>query len=97
MTTHTTDGAAYAPNQKNPFIVNARCPVHGEAPREETHIAHQEGECIRLLHTMIDTLDIRAQKVADGLLFINGIGKARYATVGERALHRLFGWLPRTV
>lgn len=45
----------------------------------------------------IDTLDVRAHKKRDGLLLVNGIGKSRYATMKERAMHWLFGWLPREV
>lgn len=45
----------------------------------------------------LDTLDVRAHKKRDGLLLVNGIGKSRYATLTERALHWLFGWLPRKV
>lgn len=45
----------------------------------------------------LDALDVRAHKKKDGLLFINGLGKARYATVKERVLHYLFGLLPREV
>lgn len=45
----------------------------------------------------LDTLDVRAHKKCDGLLLVNGIGKSRYATMKERALHWLFGWLPREI
>jgi len=45
----------------------------------------------------LDTLDIRAHKKRDGLLLVNGIGKSRYATVMERVLYSLFGWLPKEV
>jgi len=45
----------------------------------------------------LDTLDVRAHKKRDGLLLVNGIGKARYATLRERALYWLFGVLPSAV
>ena len=45
----------------------------------------------------LDIQNIRAHEKADGLLLVNGIGKARYATLKERILHRLFGLLPREV
>lgn len=45
----------------------------------------------------LDTLDIRAHKKADGLLLINGIGKARFATITERVIYAVTGRLPRTL
>ena len=45
----------------------------------------------------LDTMDIRAHRKTDGLLLINGIGKARFATWRERIAFRLFGTLPRTL
>lgn len=59
-----------------------------------------QAEAKHMLHEMahrLDTLNIRAHKKADGLLLINGIGKARYATPKERFLFWLFGVLPREV
>jgi len=52
---------------------------------------------LREMAHRLDTLNIRAHKKADGLLLINGIGKARYATLKERMLFWLFGVLPREV
>ena len=52
---------------------------------------------LREMAHRLDTLNIRAHKKADGLLLINGLGKARYATLKERMLFRLFGVLPREV
>jgi hypothetical protein len=52
---------------------------------------------LREMAHRLDTLDIRAHKKADGLLLINGIGKARFATIKERMLYRLFGILPKEV
>lgn len=60
----------------------------------------QHAEVTHILREMahrLDTLNIRAHKKADGLLLINGIGKARYATLKERMLFWLFGVLPREV
>ena len=45
----------------------------------------------------LDVQNIRAHKKANGLLFINGTGKARYATFKERVLYQLFSLLPREV
>lgn len=52
---------------------------------------------LREMAHRLDTLDIRAHKKSDGLLLVNGIGKARFATVKERVLYRLFGILPKEV
>ena len=53
-----------------------------------------------LLHEMahrIDTLDVRAHKKSDGLLLINGIGKARFATIKERIIYMALGILPKKI
>lgn len=52
---------------------------------------------LREMAHRLDTMDIRVHKKADGLLFVNGIGKARYATLKERMLFRMFGVIPRKV
>lgn len=52
---------------------------------------------LREMAHRLDALDVRAHKKNDGLLLVNGIGKARYATTKERALYWLFGLLPRDV
>ena len=52
---------------------------------------------LREMAHRLDTLNIRAHKKADGLLLINGVGKARYATLKERMLFWLFDVLPREV
>ncbi len=45
----------------------------------------------------IDAKDIRVHKKLDGLLLINGTGKARFMTWPERICWSLFGVLPRLV
>lgn len=70
----------------------ARCLTYND----DTPQAEAKHMLLEMAHRL-DALDVRAHKKADGLLLINGSGKARYATVKERALHKLFGWLPRTV
>lgn len=45
----------------------------------------------------MNTFGIRAHKKADGLLLIDDTGKARYATLKERVLYRLFRLLPKAV
>ena len=70
----------------------ARCLTYNA----DTPQAEAKHMLLEMAHRL-DTLDVRAHKKTDGLLLINGIGKARYATTKERVLHRLFGWLPRTV
>lgn len=59
-----------------------------------------QAEAKHMLHEMahrLDTMNIRVHKKADGLLLVNGIGKARYATLKERMLFRMFGVIPRKV
>ena len=70
----------------------ARCLTYNDG----TPQAEAKHMLLEMAHRL-DALDVRAHKKSDGLLLINGIGKARYATVKERALYWLFGWLPRTV
>ena len=70
----------------------ARCLTYNDdAPQAEA-----KHMLLEMAHRL-DTLNIRAHKKADGLLLINGIGKARYATLKERILFWLFGVLPREV
>ncbi|MBP7657405.1 MAG: hypothetical protein KA742_12780 [Pseudoxanthomonas sp.] len=45
----------------------------------------------------IDANDIRIHKKRDGLLLINGIGKARFMTLAERIRWMLFGVRPERV
>ena len=51
---------------------------------------------LELAHRL-DTKNIRVHRKRDGLLLINGIGKARFATARERILYRVFGVLPDRV
>lgn len=45
----------------------------------------------------LDSRDVRAHKKADGLLLVNGRGKARFATWRERLAYRIAGTLPREI
>ena len=45
----------------------------------------------------IDTKDIRIHKKRDGLLLVNGIGKARFMTLAERLRWMLFRARPERV
>lgn len=67
----------------------ARCLTYNEdsTQAEAKHM-------LREMAHRLDTLEIRVHKKKDGLLFINGVGKARYATLKERIMYRLFGVLP---
>lgn len=70
----------------------ARCLTYND-DRPQAEAKHM----LREMAHRLDTLDIRAHKKTDGLLLINGIGKARYATWKERLMFRVFGVLPRTI
>lgn len=70
----------------------ARCLSYNDDPHQAA-----AKHMLRELAHRLDTLDIRAHKKTDGLLLINGIGKARYATLKELLLFKLFGVLPRAV
>lgn len=70
----------------------ARCLSYND----DEHQAAAKHMLLEMAHRL-DTLDVRAHKKTDGLLLINGIGKARYATLKERALYWLFGILPHKV
>lgn len=70
----------------------ARCLSYNDDPHQAAakHMLHE------MAHRL-DTLNVRAHKKADGLLLVNGIGKARYATFRELLLFKIFGVLPREV
>lgn len=70
----------------------ARCLTYND----DTPQAAAKHLLLEMAHRL-DTLDVRAHKKTDGLLLVDGTGKTRYATTKERALYRLFGWLPRSV
>lgn len=52
---------------------------------------------LREMAHRLDTQDVRVHAKADGLLFINGLGKARYASFKETLLYRVFGVVPKVV
>lgn len=70
----------------------ARCLTYND----DTHQAAAKHMLRELAHRL-DTLSVRAHKKKDGLLLVNGIGKARYATLKERCIYKLLGILPRKV
>ena len=45
----------------------------------------------------IDAKDIRIHKKRDGLLLVNGLGRARFMTLAERIRWMLFGTRPERV
>jgi hypothetical protein len=70
----------------------ARCLTYND----DTNQAAAKHLLLELSHRL-DTLDIRAHKKTDGLLLINGVGKARYATFSEQVSYKLFHQLPKYV
>lgn len=70
----------------------ARCLTYNA----DEHQAAAKHMLLELSHRL-DSLNIRCSKKDDGLLLINGRGKARYATFKERLLYKIFGVLPKEV
>lgn len=70
----------------------ARCLTYND----DQHQAAAKHMLLEMAHRL-DAMDVRAHKKADGLLLVNGAGKARYATLKERVAYRLFGMLPSSV
>lgn len=52
---------------------------------------------LREMAHRLDTQDVRVHAKKDGLLLINGLGKARYATFKEMVLYRVFGVVPKAL
>uniref|UniRef100_UPI003F81AE3E hypothetical protein n=1 Tax=Xanthomonas sp. 0924 TaxID=2835534 RepID=UPI003F81AE3E len=63
---------------------------------EGEHEAAAKHMLLEMAHRL-DTHDVRLHKKRDGLLAVNGIGKARFLTIRERLLHWLFGVKPARV
>lgn len=63
---------------------------------EGEHEAAAKHMLLEMAHRL-DARDIRLQKKRDGVLAVNGIGKARFLTLRERLLHFLFGVQPARV
>jgi len=80
----------------NELTNKARSIACGLTYNADTPQAEAKHMLLEMAHRL-DTLDVRAHKKRNGLLLVNGIGKSRYATLKERALHWLFGLLPREV
>lgn len=70
----------------------ARCLTYNE----DSPQAKAKHLLLEMAHRL-DSLDVRAHKQRDGILFVNATGKARFATIKESLLYRLFGVLPRSV
>ena len=69
----------------------AKCLTYNDEPQ-----AAAKHLLLEMAHR-IDTNDIRVHKKRDGLLLINGIGKARFMTLAERIRWMLFGVRPERV
>lgn len=74
----------------------ARGIAHCLTYNDDGHQAAAKHMLLEMAHRL-DSLNVRAHKKSDGLLLINGVGKARYASIKERVLYHLFGVLPRRV
>lgn len=70
----------------------AKALTYNEAPAE----AAAKHMLLEMAHRL-DTADIRVHKKQDGLLVINGIGKARFMSFFEGLRYRLFGVVPARV
>lgn len=70
----------------------ARCLTYND----DTPQAEAKHMLLELSHRL-DTLTIRVHKKKDGLLFINGIGKSRFATLKESLLYYVFNVIPKYV
>lgn len=63
---------------------------------DDAHQAAAKHMLLEMAHRL-DTFDVRAYKRSKGLIFANGLGKSRPATVKERIMFRLFGIIPASV
>ena len=70
----------------------ARCLTYNE----DIHQSEAK-HLLRELSHRLDSLSVRVHKKKDGLLFINGIGKSRFATFKETILFKLFGVTPNEI
>lgn len=62
----------------------------------DTHQA-QAKHLLLEMASKIDQKNIRVHKKSDGLLLIDGLGKARFMTIKERLLYAIFGVRPERV
>jgi hypothetical protein len=70
----------------------ARCLTYND----DTHQFAAKHLLLEMAHRL-DSLEIQAHKKTNGLLLINSVGKARYATLIERIAFKLFAVLPKTI
>lgn len=67
----------------------ARCLSYND----DQHQSDAKHMLLEMSHRL-DTLDVRVHKKRCGLLLVNGVGRARFATLLESILYRLFGVIP---
>lgn len=80
----------------NELTLKARGIARCLSCNDDEHQAAAKHMLLEMAHRL-DTLNVRAHKKADGLLLINGVGKARFATLKESIMYRIFAVLPREV
>lgn len=80
----------------NQLTIKARAIARCLSYNGNVHEAAAKHMLLEMAHR-IDTKNIRVHKKIDGLLLINGIGKARYMTFLESFLYRLFKVLPARI
>lgn len=78
------------------LTLKARAIARNLTYNEDTPQAEAKHMLLELAHRL-DSQSVRAHEKVDGLLLVNGVGKARYATLKERIIYRLFGVLPQTI
>ena len=80
----------------NELTIKARSVARCLTYNDDTHQTAAKHLLLELAHRL-DSIEIRAHKKTDGLLLINGIGKARYATLKERIIFKLINILPKSI
>lgn len=80
----------------NQLTIKARAIARCLSYNGNVHEAAAKHMLLEMAHR-IDTKTIRVHKKNDGLLLINGIGKARYMTFREKLQYRIFKVLPARV
>lgn len=78
------------------LTIRARSIARCLSYNDDEHQAAAKHTLLEMAHRL-DTQDVRVHAKADGLLLINGLGKARYATFKETLLYRVFGVVPKVV
>ena len=80
----------------NELTIKARSVARCLTYNDDIHQSVAKHLLLELAHRL-DSIEIRAHKKTDGLLLINGIGKARYATLKERIIFKLINILPKSI